>query len=69
MLLDRSLTDRIYDNGPRLQAVVGFDVDLEPPQNAADAVAIVDVTVTVANCKELKDCQTRWPPFRRRCDA
>jgi hypothetical protein len=56
MLLDRSLTDRIYDGGPRLQAVVGFDVDLEPPQNATDAAAIVDVKVSVADCKGLTGC-------------
>ena len=48
MLLDRSLTDRLHyvSTGaePRLQAVVGFDIDLEPDKSAKDAVAIVDVT-------------------------
>src|ERR1700722_1367394 len=28
MLLDRSLTDRLYDHQARLQAVIGFDVDI-----------------------------------------
>lgn len=45
MLLDRSLTDRLHGNTARLQAVVGFDVDLEPDKYAKDAAAIVEITV------------------------
>ena len=56
MLLDRSLTDRLYDHQARLQAVIGFDVDIEPPAEAKDAAAIVEVTVTMANCNKLQDC-------------
>lgn len=33
MLLDRSLTDRTIEKRPRLQAVVGFDIDIEPRQD------------------------------------
>jgi len=50
MLLDRSLTDRLYRGESRLEAVVGFDVDLEPPSNATDAVAVIDVVATMADC-------------------
>ncbi len=57
MLIERSLTDRVYNKGPRLQAVVGFDVDLEPTGHAVDAAAVVEVTVEVAGCEGLKDCK------------
>jgi len=51
MLLERSLTDRLLPNPggsdhPRLQAVVGFDVSLDPPKEAKDSVAIVEVTIS-----------------------
>jgi len=54
MLLERSLTDRLLmepapsNNGlTRLQAVIGFDVTLDPPKEAKDSVAIVEITVTL----------------------
>src|SRR5262249_45026937 len=55
MLLERSITDRLLlDPNPtsssgytRLQAVIGFDVTLDPPKEAKDSAAIVEVTVTV----------------------
>ncbi len=48
MLLDRSLTDRLHGNMARLQAVVGFDVDLEPDKYAKDAAAIVEITAQMS---------------------
>ena len=66
LLLDRSLSDRLFyvpqdKEHPtkghyvsRLQAVVGFDIDLEPDYRALDAVARVDVKVTLPN--ELPEC-------------
>jgi hypothetical protein len=66
MLLDRSLTDRLYQKGSRLEAVVGFDIDLEPDQSARDAVAIVEVTANMMTCpEELKKdsrCSTEEAP-------
>jgi hypothetical protein len=56
MLLDRSLSDRLYKNEARLQAVVGFDIDLEPPADAKDSVAIVEVTATMAECGSVSSC-------------
>lgn len=49
MLLDRSLTDRLHGDQARLQAVVGFDVDLEPDSSAKDAAAVVEVTVQMSS--------------------
>ncbi len=49
MLLDRALSDRIYPQGSgggtRLQTVLGFNVSLDPPRTANDAVAVVEVTL------------------------
>jgi hypothetical protein len=50
MLLERSLTDRLWNPaggtaGPRLQTVLGFNVTLEPPDPYRDNAAIVEVTV------------------------
>jgi hypothetical protein len=51
MLLERSITDRLLmDQGPsqtRLQAVVGFDVTLDPPREAKDSAAFVEITITL----------------------
>ena len=47
MLLDRSLTDRMIGKKPRLQAVVGFDIDIEPDKTAKDAAAVVQVSVSM----------------------
>ena len=53
MLLERSLSDRLLsvsqtgtDNYTRLQTVLGFNVTLDPPRTANDAVAVVEITVT-----------------------
>jgi hypothetical protein len=46
MLLNRSLTDRLYPGGgARLQAVMSFDVDLEPDKDAKDEAAVIELTV------------------------
>jgi hypothetical protein len=49
MLLDRALSDRIYPQnsggGTREQTVLGFNVSLDPPRTANDAVAVVEVTL------------------------
>lgn len=52
MLLERSLSDRLLtEQAPprkghtRLQAVIGFDITLDPPKEAKDSAAIVEVTV------------------------
>jgi hypothetical protein len=63
LLLDRSLSDRLFYVGgeqgyaSRLQAVVGFDVDLEQTKKNRDSVARVDVQVTAAG------------PARARCST
>jgi hypothetical protein len=50
MLLDRAITDRIFPQAAtgdtRLQTVLGFNVTLDPPRTANDAVAVVEVTLT-----------------------
>lgn len=51
MLLERSLTDRLWDEEPRLQAVLGFQVSLDPPKRFRDHAAFVEVTVTSASGK------------------
>lgn len=56
MLLDRSLTDRLHGNNTRLQAVIGFDIDLEPDKTDKDAAAIVEV-------------ETRMYSSTERCDS
>jgi hypothetical protein len=50
MILERSLTDRLlpdvnWVNRTRLQAVLGFNVTIDPPRTANDAVAVVEITL------------------------
>lgn len=48
MLLERSLSDRVLSNDnekTRRQAVLGFNVTIDPPRKAEDAVAVVEVTL------------------------
>ena len=51
MILERSLSDRLVaTDSPnadrtRLQAVLGFNVTIDPPRTAEDAVAVVEVTL------------------------
>jgi hypothetical protein len=55
MLLERSLSDRLWQpgnggqEGARLQAVLGFPISLNPPREARDLAAEVEVTLTPAN--------------------
>jgi hypothetical protein len=47
MALERSLSDRLLPNGQtRLQAVLGFNVSLDPPRDAENSAAVVEVTVS-----------------------
>ncbi|MGC2530352.1 MAG: hypothetical protein WA639_21605 [Candidatus Acidiferrum sp.] len=53
MLLERSLSDRLITEQPpsrhgitRLQAVIEIDVTLDPPKEAKDSVAIVELTIS-----------------------
>ncbi|MFL6388902.1 MAG: hypothetical protein ACJ71U_15575 [Terriglobales bacterium] len=45
MLLQRSLTDRDHNGKPRLQAVLGFEVSLNPLKQYKDHAAVVEVRV------------------------
>jgi hypothetical protein len=45
MILERSLSDRLQGNDTRLQAVLGFNVTVDPPRTANDAVAVVEITL------------------------
>lgn len=46
MLLERALSDRLLKDKPRLQAVMGFQISLDPPRAARDYAAFVEVTVS-----------------------
>jgi hypothetical protein len=46
MLLERSLSDRLESDQPRLQGVLGFNVTIDPPRTANDAVAVVEITLS-----------------------
>jgi hypothetical protein len=45
MILERSLTDRIWNGQPRRQAVLGFNVSVDPPAYAAVSAAVIEITV------------------------
>jgi hypothetical protein len=45
MILERSLSDRLQDHDARLQAVLGFNITLDPPRTANDAVAVVEIAL------------------------
>ncbi|MEK6279567.1 MAG: hypothetical protein AABN95_04365 [Acidobacteriota bacterium] len=48
MLLERSLSDRLLDDDqPRRQAVLGFNVTLDPPRTSNDAVAVVEISLNL----------------------
>jgi hypothetical protein len=52
MLLERSLSDRLLESGDsRLQAVLGFNVSIDPPRDAENSAAIVEVTVQTVDGK------------------
>ncbi len=54
MLLERSLSDRLLsaNNEPRRQAVLGFNVSIDPPRTAEDAAAVVEITLNLAPGKQ-----------------
>jgi len=47
MLLERSLSDRDYQGKPRLQAVLGFEVSLNPLKRYKDHAAVVEVRASL----------------------
>jgi len=50
MVLERSLSDRLLPGGDaRLQAVLGFNVSVDPPRDAENSAAVVEVTVSASN--------------------
>ena len=53
MLLERALSDRLYNNGPRLQVVLGFQIGLDPETDAKGKAAFVELTVKTASGKPL----------------
>ncbi len=57
MLLDRSLSDRLLTPGlkPRLQSVIGLNVTIDPPRDAENAEAVVEITL---RCKVAAECKT-----------
>jgi hypothetical protein len=60
MLLERSLSDRLLEDGqPRRQAVLGFNVTIDPPRTSNDAVAVVEITLNLdarERCITADDC-------------
>lgn len=56
MLQERALSDRIHSGEgklrPRLQAVLGFNVTIDPPRDAENAAAIVEVIVRSTQSQE-----------------
>jgi hypothetical protein len=51
MLLERSLTDRLWKGQPRLQAVVGLEISIDPPRDARDHSAVVELTLTTPSSR------------------
>lgn len=46
-LYERSLSDRLLHDKPRLQAVLGFQVSIVPPAGCEDCVAVAEIAVRV----------------------
>jgi hypothetical protein len=53
MLLERALSDRLYKKEPRVQVVLGFQIGIDPPKEARDKAAFVEMTVSGPNGKPL----------------
>lgn len=60
MLLNRSLTDRLHHKDSRLQAVVGFDIDIEQDKTVEDAAAVIEVTPAMDG-RILHECENTTP--------
>jgi hypothetical protein len=52
MIIDRSMSDRLKGKDPKLQVVLGFDVTLDPPRDAVDSAAIVEVAVRMKDSQD-----------------
>ena len=52
LLNERALSDRLRDGEGRLQAVLGFQVSINPPSFAHDCVAEVEIELLVPNATE-----------------
>jgi hypothetical protein len=46
MLLERAVSDRLKDGVPRRQAIVSFNITVDPPEDARDAAAYVEITLS-----------------------
>jgi hypothetical protein len=64
MLLNRSLTDQTFEDRPRLQAVVGFDIDIEPDDKAKDAVAVVEISASMEECPVVPASEHPAPDYK-----
>ncbi len=54
MILERALSDRLLATGkPRRPAVFGFNVTVDPPRTANDAVAVVEITLESKDGKDM----------------
>jgi hypothetical protein len=53
MILERALSDRLLGANPRLQAVLGFNITIDPPNSAKDAVAVVEITLSAKSSDDL----------------
>jgi hypothetical protein len=52
ILNERSLSDRLYQNNPRLQVVLGFQISIDPPKGMKNCVAVAEVELTLDNATE-----------------
>ena len=52
-LYERSLSDRLLNDKPRLQAVLGFQVSINPPLGCENCVAVTEVAVRVKGKPDL----------------
>jgi hypothetical protein len=46
MLIERAVSDRLLNGSPRRQAVVSFNITVDPPGNARDAAAYIEITLS-----------------------
>jgi len=72
MILERALSDRLNpdatgENKTRRQAVLGFNVTLDPPRTANDAVAVVEITLQTCD-KAQKTCEEEAKNELQICD-
>lgn len=49
MLLERAMSDRLYNGEQRLNAVLGFEISINPQRRFRDAAAVVEVSLCVKN--------------------